>query len=154
DNGAGPHNLQLFIISSDGVVLHCLPGYWNPQDLAAELAFAQKLNKLWRSSLSRAEKDRRFSQMQLAHIQEHSAEMVRRSRMQNFDMQYEARHRPTTSDTLLHPLTPGQKKPPASAFKTTDRIVHERMASRPFVKYEDFDVEKFTDYGRPKYDKK
>src|SRR5947207_15647242 len=62
DNGAGPHNLQLFILSSDGVVLHCLPGYWNPHDLAGEIQLAEKLNRVWRSSLSRVEKDKRFSE--------------------------------------------------------------------------------------------
>jgi hypothetical protein len=28
-NGAGPHNVQMFILASDGTVLHCLPGFWN-----------------------------------------------------------------------------------------------------------------------------
>jgi len=28
------------------------------------------------------------------------------------------------------------------------------MAQRPFVSYEDFDVEKFSDYGKMRYDKK
>ena len=50
----------------------------------------------------------------------------------------------------LRPSRPKQQ----DEFKTTDQIVHERMAARPFVKYADFDVAAFSDYGRPKYDKK
>ena len=40
-NGAGPRNTQMFVLSSDGVVLHCLPGFWHPEDLAHELRFAR-----------------------------------------------------------------------------------------------------------------
>jgi hypothetical protein len=45
-NGAGPHNVQIFVLASDGTVLHCLPGFWNPADLLYELKFAQSLNRV------------------------------------------------------------------------------------------------------------
>ena len=45
-NGAGPHNIQIFVLSADGIVLTCLPGYWHSQDLADELKLAQTLNQV------------------------------------------------------------------------------------------------------------
>ncbi len=156
-NGAGPHNLQLFVLSPDGVVLTCLPGYWNSQDLVRELDLACKLNQVWQNpDLSRARKDALFSQMHLAHIQEHPPAMVRRSRMQGFDQKYEARRRLYASDCIRDPYLVTDLNArilPQQAFKTTDEIMHERMAARPFVPYQQFDVAAYTDYGRPRYDK-
>ena len=147
-NGAGPHNVQLFMLAADGTVLHCLPGFWETHDLAHEIRFAEELQKVWLDrSLSRAEKDAKFKQMNLNHIEGHSQEMVARSQMQGFDKKFEDK-RAAVSDCLV----PG--KDGRDHFKTTDRIIHERMAARPFVAYDQFDVAKFSDYGRPKYDKK
>jgi len=157
-NGAGPHNIQMFVLSPDGTVLHCLPGYWDSQDLISELQFAQELNSVWVSSTSAENKKRLFSSMQLAHIKKHSPAMVARSHMQGFDQLYEARTRLATSDTILNrdlaaqALTMGGKLS-AGAFKTTDVIMHERMAQRPFIPYSQFDVMAYSDYGKPKYDK-
>jgi hypothetical protein len=160
-NGAGPHNLQLFMLAPDGTVLHCLPGYWDPRDLAAELAFAGDLNRVWRNaSLTRAQKDERFRAMQLEHLYRHPAETVNRSRMQGFDEKFELRRRPETSDTILRAdslqpaFRPRRRFQEGVEFKTTDQIAHERMAARPFVPYDRFDVAAFVDYGRPRYDKK
>jgi hypothetical protein len=155
-NGAGPHNIQMFILSADGTVLHCLPGYWNPADLVSEMQLAADLNKVWQNpSMSRAQKNQLFRQMQLAHIEQHSPGMVRRSRMQGFDQKYEATHRLTTSDCIVNAslIDPTAKKMPQEAFKTTDEIMHERMAQRPFEQFVQFDVAQYVDYGRPKYDK-
>jgi hypothetical protein len=155
-NGAGPHNIQMFVLAPDGTVLHCLPGYWESHDLAEELAFAQKIAKVWRDpSLSRAQKDARFRTMNLDHVKQHSQEMVGRSEMQGFDKKFEAR-RAGRSDCILREdsIQPRLRPRRDDAFKTTDQIVHERMAARPFVPYGEFDVERFTDYGRQKYDKK
>ena len=55
------------------------------------------------------------------------------------------------SETAESPLTAGGKH---NNLKSTVQVVHERMAQRPFVPYEDFDVEKFSDYGKWRYDKK
>ena len=143
-NGAGPHNIQLFMLSADGTVLHCLPGYWESHDLASEIKLAEDLNHVWQdSSLSRAEKDRRFKEMHARHLSEHPQEMVARSQLQGFDKKFEEK-RKDVSDCF-------QKD---GSIKTTDRIMHERMEQRPFVAFEKFDVEKYTDYGRQKYDKK
>ena len=143
-NGAGPHNIQLFMLSADGTVLHCLPGYWETHDLASEIKLAEELNKVWLdSSLGRAEKDRKFRDLHAKHLADHPREMVARSPMQGFDRKFEEK-RKDTSDCFMKDGSP----------KTTDRILHDRMAQRPFVAFEKFDTEKYTDYGRQKYDKK
>jgi hypothetical protein len=159
-NGAGPHNLQLFFLAADGTVLSVLPGYWHSEDMYPEMQLASKLNQVWLNrKLSRAQKNQMFQSMQLAHIQEHSPEMVKRSRMQGFDMKYEAEHRLATSDTIADrqlayaAIERGQRMVPPAAFKTTDVIMHERMAARPFEPYSQFDVASFADYGKTKYDK-
>ncbi len=162
-NGAGPHNLQTFIMDPDGTVLHCLPGYWAPQDLVREVEFAGRLDDVWHDPhLSVAQKKQEFREMQLAHVQEHPRQMTMKSRMQGFDMQYEAKNRLYSSDTILNPQlavqvldkdSGGMKMGAKDGFKTTDVIMHERMAQRPFINYNQFDVAAYADYGRPKYDK-
>lgn len=160
-NGAGPHNMQLFMLAADGTVLHCLPGFWNANDLVEEMKFADSLNGVWTNQkLSPGQKLKQFKQMQLAHVEEHSPAMVKRSKMQGFDQKYEAAHRWGTSDTIADRtlitsdmLQNGGPKLPQEAFKTTDLIVHERMAARPFVPIGRFDTAAFVDYGKPKYDK-
>lgn len=158
-NGAGPHNIQLFMLASDGTVLHCLPGYWDPRDLAKEMQFAYQLNKVYAdTTLRRAEKEHLFKQMQMKHIEQHTPQMVRRSHMQGFDQQYEARYKLHTSDTIVDAALAKQGMeadghPPSAAFKTCDVIMHERMAKRPFVNIHKFDVAHFSDYGKPHYDK-
>lgn len=159
-NGAGPHNLQLFVLAPDLTVLHCLPGYWAPQDLKHELAFAEDLYKVWQNpKLTRGQKNQMFKQMQLAHVNEHPADMKRRSRMQGFDQKYEAKNRPYQSDTVKNPqlavqaLAQNDNRLLQQAFKTTDQIAHERMAQRPFVPYSQFDVAVYTDYGKQRYEK-
>jgi hypothetical protein len=159
-NGAGPHNLQLFVLAPDGTVLHCLPGYWAPQDLVHELKLAEDLFTVWKNpQLSRGQKNQMFKQMQLSHLNEHPTDMVRRSRMQGFDQKFEAKNRPYQSDTVKNPqlavqaLAQNNNKLLAQAFKTTDQIAHERMAQRPFVPYSQFDVAVYTDYGKQRYEK-
>ena len=155
-NGAGPHNIQLFIMAPDGTVLHCLPGYWDPRDLAEELALAEQIYRIHqRQDLSAEQKAALFRNRQLSH--QHSPAMTARSHMEKFDMKFEARKRARSSDTFVRKgATPLGRdgRLDEGAFKTTDVLLHERMAKRPFVPYEQFDVATFSDYGRPKYDKK
>jgi len=155
-NGAGPHNIQMFVLAADGTVLHCLPGYWEPHDLAAELGLALQLARVWRDpALSRAQKDAKFRALQLDHQAQHARATVERSELQSFDKKFEAR-RAASSDCILRPdsIQPRFRPRRDDGFKTTDQIVHERMAARPFLPYAQFDVAQFTDYGRQKYDKK
>jgi hypothetical protein len=67
---------------------------------------------------------------------------------------------PSPGDPRRRPAHPrgGDYRPPYATktpdLKTTDQVVHERMAQRPYVPYDQFDVEKFSDYGQLRYDKK
>ena len=124
-----------------------------------EVEFAGRLHDVWTNpAMSLQTKRELFQRMQIAHIDEHPHSMVRRSNMQGFDKKYEIKHRLHTSDTInnvqlaSYGLNKGQKIP-RGAFKTTDVIMHERMAARPFVPFSQFDVAQYVDYGRPKYDK-
>ncbi|HLG42633.1 MAG TPA: hypothetical protein VI643_04645 [Planctomycetota bacterium] len=147
-NGAGPTNTQLFILAADGTVLHCLPGYWDARDLACEIALADELHAIWRDgSLPREQKERRFREAHLAHIAKHPRDMVRRSRMQGFDQKFEARKE--ASDCIAVRTENGKV-----VYKTTDRIMHERIADQPFRPVGEFDVAACVKYGRPKYDKR
>jgi hypothetical protein len=167
-NGAGPHNVQIFVLSEDGTVLHCMPGYWNPNDLASELALAQKLNSVWLDhSISKDQKATIFKKMQLEHIALHTEEEKSRSHLQGFDANYIAQHAAQLPDLIDKPellkdykvASAGTGKAaegmhvPEAAFKTTDMIMHERMSKTAFVAYNNFDVAAFTNYGTTYYDK-
>jgi hypothetical protein len=154
-NGAGPHNIQMFVITPDGTVLHCLPGYWHSQDLASELKFAERLNEIWQNpNLSRAEKEAQFSQLQIAQIYAEPKGMSNRSHMQGFDLSYEAKHRPH-GGFFYNPGLVDQMsgKTPPNNVKTVDIVMHERMAARPFLAYKEFDVANYSAYGKNEYDK-
>lgn len=155
-NGAGSHNIQMFVMDPDGTVLTCMPGYWNPDDLAGELRLAESLDRVWKDgSMSVTQKKAAFSRMQLEHFKHHSSEEIARSHMQGFDKQHELM-RKGFSDTL-------RMAPSANAMmdggsgddlvKTTDEIMHERMSQRAFVAYSHFDTGHFVDYGTHFYDK-
>jgi len=153
-NGAGPHNIQMFVMNPDGTVVHCLPGFWNPQDLAGELTLARKLNDLYNNQELSAElKDKQYAAMQMEHVRFHSSEMQERSHLQGFDAKHEA-HKPG-SDFIKDRAMLGEEWGPESckAFKTTDVVMHERMAKRPFLSYQQFDVASYSDYGTATYDK-
>jgi hypothetical protein len=154
-NGAGPHNVQLFMLHADGTVLHCLPGYWSPQDLLREMRFALELKKAWEDpKVTLTRKKELFRLANLRDIRTHPADMVARSHLQSFDAIHERRK--ADSDFKFKP---GDYRPPyvnrkMPDLKTTDQVVHERMAQRPYISYDKFDVEKFSDYGKWKYDKR
>jgi hypothetical protein len=92
--------------------------------------------------------------MQLAHIAEHSKGENKRSHMQGFDEQYEAKNNPN-SDFFYNPraIDPKTGQTPGTNIKSIDIVYHERMADRPFVPYDKFDVAQFASYGKLKYDK-
>ena len=77
------------MLSPDGIVLHALPGYWHPEDLAREMAFAHELWDVWKSDLSRKAKDAKFAAMQIAAYKAHPAATTMRSRWQGFDAKNE-----------------------------------------------------------------
>lgn len=148
-NGAGPHNIQIFVMNADGIVLHCLPGYWNATDLAFELDFAESLNRIWQDhTLSRDQKNSLFASAQKKHIRMHSSEMVGRSKMQHFDVAVELEKK---GDAVVQRAD--LDAAPEDRVKTTDCLLHERMAARPFSAYSQFDVASYADYGSHFYDK-
>lgn len=156
-NGAGPHNVQLFMLSPDGVVLHCLPGFWHPKDLASELRFAQRLLKLWQDpSKTRVEKGRLFAELQLAELKNQSRAMHARSGWQGFDAKNERKRlsQGKKRDTFRVDVTGKYvlNKKGVPMMKGTNVVAHERMAKRPFVPFARFDVYAFVDYGRRYYD--
>lgn len=153
-NGAGPRNLQLFVMASDGTVVHCLPGYWNPNDLSSELDLAEKLHRVWAdNSITDPQKKALFAQEQLRHIQTHSADEVARSELQGFDKQFCYKHNVTDAIANASLIPADWHDVPKEAFKTTDVILHERMARQPYVNYASFNVASFVNYGSHHYDK-
>ena len=145
-NGAGPHNVQIFILSPDLVVLHALPGFWHPDDLARQLDFAKVLARLWEDQdRTREQKDDMFRRLQLAELSRQPAETFARSTWQGFDSRVEAQKREVQGfrDTFI-----GN----GPQMKPINMLVHERMAQRPFVPFREFDVEAFIDYGKMYYD--
>lgn len=147
----------MFILSPDLVVLHALPGFWHPDDLARELRFAKVLGRLWEDDQRpREEKDDMFRRLQLAELRRQPAETFARSTWQGFDARVENQklEQDPTRDTFLfdrfgNPLLGAYQQP---QMKPINMLVHERMAERPFVAYEDFDIEEFIDYGKLHYD--
>ena len=149
-NGAGPHNIQIFFLSADGTVLHCLLGYWNPDDLQDEAKLAERLNEVWLNpKLTRAQKNAMFVSMQLEHIKEHSSDEASRSHLQGFDARVEAQN--PKSDFIKVEASAGGSV--TVELKTTDVVIHERMAKRPFMPFDQFDVAAFSNYGLQRYDK-
>ncbi len=160
-NGAGPHNLQTFVMTTDGTVLHCLPGFWNSSDLACELALAEKLNYIWEDkAITPAHKAELFKRLHLEHLATHSQETVARSHLQGFDAQHIYKNRKDLADCIsdkeaIKAVEDPHHDLPYAAFKTTDKIMHERMASKAFTfaDYSNFDTAAYTSYGCSHYDK-
>lgn len=140
NNGSGFHNVQMFVLTPDGRVVHCLPGFWKPDALVKELEFALSLVKIWQdASLSMRQKAQKFSDAHLAHLQQHPDTVVRQSELPSFDQWHERRRQTDTTRSN------GQ-------CKKADQIVHERMAERPFVAFKDFDTAVYADVGQKFYD--
>lgn len=147
-NGAGPRNMQTFVLSGDGTVMHCLPGFWHPDDLVVELHHGKAMHRLWNDRRPKSEKRKMFSRMMIAALRTHPAEMTARSGWQGFDANNERnRLEQGLRDTFF---VDEHGKP--TELKPLNVVVHERMAKRPFVSFKSFDTEEFIDYGRPYYD--
>ena len=148
-NGAGPRNMQTFVLSPDGVVLHCLPGFWHPEDLAHELEMSRTLYRLWKDKRSVKQKKEMFTRIQMMSIRRQPRALVQRSGWQGFDKLNESNRikMGAKRDTFVY----DQNGKP-TRIKPTSTLVHERMAKRPFVRFSRFDTAVFADYGRPYYD--
>ena len=155
-NGAGAHNVQIFVLSPDLVVLHALPGFWHPEDLARELRFAKALLRLWEDDTrTDAQKQAMYRRLQLTELRYQPAAMYARSDWQEFDKTREgAALASKDRDTFRH-TEDGKVKRTARGepiLKALNVLTHERMAQRPFLRFEEFDFARFIDYGRKFYD--
>lgn len=156
-NGAGGHNVQMFVISPDGVVLHALPGFWHPDDLLRELRFAKLVQRLWEDQdRTLEEKERMFRLLHIAELRRQPAETYARSDWQSFDRHEEIgklEHDPNL-DTVMYRddgtvVLDHEGRP---QLRPLNVVAHQRMVEQPFRKFEDFDVAAFVDYGRHHYD--
>jgi hypothetical protein len=157
-NGAGPRNVQLFVLAPDGTVLHCLPGFWNPEDLSSELDLSERLLRIWSdSSVPADQKGKLFATEHMRHLEGHSTATRDRSHLQGFDMVHIYNNRKGALADAVKDQTAlvscDSHHLPYEAFKTTDVILHERMSKRPFISYASFDVGDFVNYGTNHYDK-
>jgi hypothetical protein len=154
-NGAGARNVQLLVLSADGVVLHALPGFWHPADLADELRFARQIHRLWLDpERSRTQKEALFLCLHRFELARQSADTIARSDWQGFDRWSEIqRCQAGPRDTMLAAAT-GETATGAKniELKPLNVVARERMMAQPFRKLTDFDVEAFVDYGRVLYD--
>jgi hypothetical protein len=141
NNGSGFRNVQIFVTTPDGHVVHCLPGYWKPEVLLRELELAQTLAALWKDgSLSLKQKAERFTDAHLSHVKEHPDQVARQSALPHFDQSVEkVRKNPDTTRA-------------SGEVKMADQIVHEKMAERPFMASTEFDTAAFTNVGQGFYD--
>ncbi len=155
-NGAGPHNVQIFVLSPELVVLHALPGFWHPEDLARELRFAKVLHRLWQSrNHTWVQKRRMYRRLQLAAARYHPEETRARSTWQRFDEHNERSRLTRGSRDTFQCSSEGYLLADCRGnlmMKPINVLVHERMAKRGFVWFDDFDIAAFIDYGNRFYD--
>jgi hypothetical protein len=155
-NGAGGRNVQLVVLSPDGVVLHVLPGFWHPDDLADELRFGKQIHRLWLDeALSLEQKTAMFGRMHRSFIDHLSADTLARSDWQGFDRMAEMqRLAHEKRDTAVYDGTgkPVVDRNGAMTLEPLCVVAHRRMQQQPFRQLKDFDMEAFTDYGLRRYD--
>lgn len=141
---AGHHNVQMFFMSSDRKVLHVLPGYWQPKDFLAETKLALELDRIYRSkSLSIADRNSQYLDSHLKHAYSHDRNLTKGARLVNFDRKFVQRR--GVKDFQRKALFKG------SGLKHADQVVHERMAERPFISFDRFDVARYIRMGRKRY---
>ena len=142
-NCAGHHNVQMFFLTSDGRVLHCLPGYWNKRDFLEEAKLALDIGKLYyRSDLTAAKRNAEYLELHLRHALAHGQALREASYLQGFDKQSLEKRK----ESDFH-RTEGF----VSGLKTPDQVVHERLAERPFLPFQSFDVASYIDMGIKQY---
>jgi hypothetical protein len=143
-NCAGHHNVQLFFMTADGKILHCLPGFWAPKYFLHEAQFALDLAKVYyQKSLTPVKRNQLYLNLHLEHALGHDKALRDASHHQGFDKQNLEKREKTDfkrEDGFV-----------AGELKTPDQVLHERMAEHPFVDFEKFDVAKFIDMGLKQY---
>lgn len=150
-NGAGGRNVQIVVLAADGTVLHALPGFWHAEDLLGELRLALEVFELWHDeSSSLAQKEAMFRALHRSFVHRLPEQALARGEWQSFDVAAEVdRARTTPRDTMQ---LDANGNPVLGKMKPIAQLVHERMAARPFRKFDAFDMESYVDYGRAYYD--
>lgn len=146
-NGSGHHNVQMFFLTSDGKVLNALPGFWNPPHFLKEAELAVKLGQVYFArGLSVVDRNEKYLDMHLEQAYTNTKAMHKSSKLQGFDYSNIAKRK----DSDFH----RNKGFVTGVLKTTDQVMHERLAQQPFASFASFDVAKFIDMGikRYKYD--
>jgi hypothetical protein len=152
-NGAGGRNVQLLVLATDTTIVHALPGFWHPQELAAELRLALDLHRLHHDD--RRSPSARLAMFRALHESAARDEATTRDGWQSFDRSTELmRASEQPRDTVLCDAagkpalgTNGQMQ-----LKPIRRLVHDRLLAQPFPRLAEFDLEAFVDYGRAYYD--
>lgn len=142
-NCTAAKNIQMFILTEDGKVLHCLPGFWDVKPFLEEVRFAIKLNRIYKGSRSVAERNEKFLDAHLRHALQHDAKTIGASQHQSFDAKYLQRRGVTDFQRTAGFTGGGLKRP--------DQVLHERMAERPFLTFDSFNVASFVEMGRRQY---
>ncbi len=142
-NGAGAHNVQMVIVSSKGAVLHCLPGHWRPDALRAELLFALELADLAQKPMPDEARLQAFQRAHLDHALGHPARVRAESRLPSFDEHFEREREESTF---------ARREGSPHGLKTVDQVVHEKMARCSLLRFEEFDLGCFVDFGLLEYD--
>ncbi|MFK7739905.1 MAG: hypothetical protein AB8H80_06240 [Planctomycetota bacterium] len=147
-NGAGGRNVQFFVLAADTTVLHCMPGFWHAEDLIKELQLALEVDRLYRTqSMSADRKGEMYELLHGTHLRRHGPEMDKRGYWQSFDQSYEMQRAQREIRDTVATDSEGKR-----SMRPLVTVLHNRMVSRRFQKFEDFDIESFVDYGRPFYD--
>lgn len=140
---AGHRNVQSFFMTPDGKVAHCLPGFWDAKWFLEEAKFARELGRLYQKDMSTAERNLKFLDLHLTHALQHKAELRKSSPLQGFDKNRMSRD---GSDFRRDDGFVSGK------LKTTDQVVHERMAERPYLDFSRFRAAGFVNMGVRHFD--
>lgn len=143
NNCSGHHNVQMFFLTTDGRVVHSLPGFWSAKYFLEEAKLAVQLAKLYHSNLSIDQRNEKYLDLHLQHAFSHSTHLRNSSKLQGFD--YSNITKRKQSDFKR------EKGFVTGSLKTADQIVHERLAEQPFTPFRKFDVAKFIDMGIKRY---
>lgn len=143
-NCSGHHNVQMFFMTKDARVVNCLPGFWNPEAFLSEAKLAVSLNKLYHNTkLPISQRNELFLNTHLEKAFFSDAKLQRQSKLQGFDVKNIEKRQESDFKRVDAFIDTG--------LKSSDQVLHERMAERPFIPFELFDTAQYIDMGRKKY---
>ena len=135
---SGHHNVQTFLMTADGKVVHCLPGFWPAKAYVSQLGLAKKLDTIYRNEKRPARRNEKFLDLHLQHAAK-ASRAAKTAELQGFDKRHIERTGNADFERERGPLT--------GKLKSADQVMHERMAERPYLSFESFDTKAFIDMG-------